>query len=403
MATFSWAAGLAGSLFCANVAAPQSSTGSAAILIDRDLSPAAGATLTITVGRLVAREEDRIVPLRLFEERGKLRRATNASYRLAKLALFDDPQENWLRVANHELFGHGGRLRELFDGAVHYALPLPPPYGRGGGATYFELDRAPTVEEVLAVTVGGMEANRMMARALTQDALTAGRWNYRDARRYLYAEYDTIRYIRRTRESEEEGHDVGDFIRIYNEVASANDEKALNVRTLRRRVLAGFANPMIAYSYYSTFLSYVWRGTSDAPVPTVPIGATRYLPMVRFQLTPFGTEWVIDNAFVRSGRFVDATIRAGQTIGARTWGIGLQTTRLAEWKRWTFDGEGDLWHQPEWGGEVKATAHRRVGAAAWLRGSLSVVVQGGYKTNGYLAGERIHQGGVLRIGASLTP
>jgi hypothetical protein len=399
----SWVLGLALSLCGAHVGAAQSSTaGSATLLIDRDISPAAGATATITVGRLVAHAEDRFVPLRLFADHGRLRRATNASYRLAKLALFDAPQENWLRVANHELFGHGGRLRELFNGPVSYALPAPPPYGRGGGATYFQLDRAPTVEETLAVTVGGMEANRMMARFLTQDALTSGHWHYRDARRYLYAEYDTIRYIRRTTGSEKEGHDVRDFLKVYNEVATAYDAKTLSARTLRRRVLAGFANPMIAYSYYSAFISYVWSGHADSRVPMLRLGATRYLPMARFQLTSFGTEWVIDNVLVRNGRFIDATIRAGQTIGARTWGVGLQTTRLAAWKGWTFDGDGDLWHQPEWGGEVTATAHRQVRQLPRLHNTLAFVVQAGYKTNGFLAGDRIYQGGVLRIGASLV-
>src|SRR5258705_4762671 len=259
--THACALGLALSLFRANISEAQSAAGPrAAILIDRDMSPAAGASATVTVGRIVASVEDRFVPLHLFDEQGRMRRSTNATYRLGKLALFDDPQENWLRVANHELFGHGGRLRELFDGPVHYALPAPPPYGRGGGATYFQLNRNPTVEELLAVTVGGMDANRIAARILTQDALVSGHLAYRDASRYRYAEYDTIRDIHRTHDLEEEGHDVGDFIKIYNDVATANDEKTLNARTLRRRGLAGFANPMIAYAYYSANVSYVWSG-----------------------------------------------------------------------------------------------------------------------------------------------
>jgi hypothetical protein len=136
------------------------------------MSPGAGATVTNGVARLVAYGEDQFVPVRLFSDEGKLRRGTNAGYRLLKLALFDDPQENWLRVANHEVFGHGGRLRELFDGHISYKLPAPPPYGPGGGATFFEFSRTPTVEEILAVGVGGMEANYVMARAIAQDALS---------------------------------------------------------------------------------------------------------------------------------------------------------------------------------------------------------------------------------------
>jgi hypothetical protein len=371
------------------------------LLVDRDMTAAAGSTVTIAVARLLAHVEDRFVPLTLVEDTGKLRRGVNATYRLAKLGLFDEPQENWFRVANHEVFGHGARLRELFDGHIGYQLPAPPPYGRGGGATFFRFDHPPTVEEVLAVTTGGMEANDVAARALAQDALTQGRWHYRDARRYLYAEYDTIRYILGTRGLEKEGHDVGDFIRVYNDLADDLGEKRLSARTLRRSVLASFANPMIAYSYYSTFVSYVWGGHAMAPVPMIRLGQTRYLPMARFQLTPFGTEFVIDNTFVRNGRFYDARINSGQTIGARTWGIGLQGTRLASIRRWSIDGEATIWHVPEWGEKFAATVHRTLAERGGH--ALALVVQAGFKTDGYVPGDPLRQGAIVRVGAALIP
>src|SRR6185369_9103745 len=358
------------------------------LLVDRWMSPGAGATVTNGVARLVAHGEDQFVPLRLFSDEGKLRRGTNAGYRLLKLALFDDPQENWLRVANHEVFGHGGRLRELFDGDISYDLPLPPPYGRGGGATFFEFSRTPTVEEILAVGGGGMEANYVMARAIAQDALTEGRWNYRDAIRYYYSEYDTIHYIRSVHPLEEEGHDVGDFLRIYNNVATRAGEKTISERQLRRSVLVSFANPLIAYSYYSTFISYVWQGRTTAPVPMIHVGATRYLPMVRFHLTSFGTEFVLDNAFVRNGRFIDATLTWGQTVGARTWSIGALATRVASVRQWTIGGEGTLWHRPDWGGQFAVTTSRTLAARGAY--SLAFVAEGGFKTDGFAAGDRLH-------------
>jgi len=337
----------------------------------------------------------------LFEERGRLRRGGNATYRLAKLALFDEPHENWFRVANHEIFGHGGHLRELFDGRIGYVLPAPPPYGRGGGATFFSYNRNPTIEEALSVGVGGMEANYVMARSLAQDAMTAGEWHYRDARRYLYAEYDTVRYILGTSTLEKEGHDVGDFIRVYNDLATRLDEETLSARTLRRRALVSFANPLIAYSYYSTFVSYVWSGHRTAPVPMLRFGATRYLPMARFHLTSFGTEFAIDNAFVRNGRFMAVTVGAGHTIGSRTWSLGLQSTRVAAFKRWRIDGEAAVWRRPEWGQLVTATARRDVAARRGY--ALAVLVQGGWKADGFAPGYQLHEGAFARIGASLRP
>jgi len=60
---------LAMGLGCAMPAAAQPTP----VLIDRDMTAGAGATVTNGVGRLVAHTEDRFIPLRLFEERGKLR------------------------------------------------------------------------------------------------------------------------------------------------------------------------------------------------------------------------------------------------------------------------------------------------------------------------------------------
>lgn len=396
-----WLVGAAGLAAQSPVSTQPPVSAGTLVLLDRDMSAGAGATVTNAAGRLAADVEDRFVPLQLFEERGKVRSGLNVSYRLAKLALFDQPQENWLRVANHELFGHGGRLRELFNGPIGYQLPLPPPYGRGGGATSFRYDRTATVDEVLAVGVGGMEANYLMARGLAQDAMTDGQWHYRDARRYLYAQYDTIRYILGTGDIENEGHDVGDFRSVYNDLARTAGEKTLSARTLRRRALVSFANPMIAYSYYSTFVSYVWGGHTTAPVPMIHLGDTRYLPMAHFHLTSFGTEFVIDNVFVRHGRIMDVTLGAGQTIGARTWSVGLQTTRIRSIGGWNIDGAATLWHRPEWGEELQATAYREVAQRG--RHALAVVVQGGWKTDGYMPGDRLHEGVIVRVGAALTP
>src|SRR5258706_15441188 len=119
--TYSCAFGLSLSLFWANISAAQSSAAPrTTILVDRDMSPAAGASATVTVGRIMASVEDRFVPLRLFEEQGRLRRATNATYRLPEVGLLGEPQEKWLRVPHPHRFGHRGRVRGVFP------RPAPP-------------------------------------------------------------------------------------------------------------------------------------------------------------------------------------------------------------------------------------------------------------------------------------
>ena len=83
----------------------------ATVLFDRHLSPASGASVAGAVGQLVAAVEDHVVPRRVVTARGRLGGTVNIGYRWARLELFDQPQENWLRVVNHEVSGHGGRLQ----------------------------------------------------------------------------------------------------------------------------------------------------------------------------------------------------------------------------------------------------------------------------------------------------
>jgi hypothetical protein len=132
-------------LIACSLGMPSSSSGQgmSAILIDRHMTVGAGATVAATVGEIIARGEDAVVPHRLFAEDGVTKRTSNVAYRIFKLGLFDLPQEDLLMVANHEVFGHGARLRERFDAAIDYEIAVPAPYGDGGGATSFGLASSP--------------------------------------------------------------------------------------------------------------------------------------------------------------------------------------------------------------------------------------------------------------------
>jgi hypothetical protein len=55
------------------------------------------------------------------------------SYRLLRQIFVDAPKERLLMVANHEVFGHGARLRGLFDGPIGYRIRMPPPHVKTSG------------------------------------------------------------------------------------------------------------------------------------------------------------------------------------------------------------------------------------------------------------------------------
>jgi hypothetical protein len=383
-------------------------------LIDRDFTVGAGATISATLGEAGARAEDAVVPHRLFQEQGALRRGGNISYRLLKYAFFDAPQESLLMVFNHEVFGHGARLRERFDGPIGYHFQAPSPYGRGGAYTAFVFDREPAPYEQLAVHGGGMEASSVAAALTADHALTQGTWRPRDAIRYLTFELDTLSYVLSTDEAEEPGQDVADFLHAYNDMAAAVGASPLTTRTLRREALVGLANPMLAYSVYG-IARYVWDGSTNMPVPMASIAGVRYLPMFRYRLAPYGTEWSLVNELGGRVRPMQIELRVGRAPSATPWGIRVRQRQIALWRGWRADGAVDVWRQPPLansgfdlsktdtriGGEFRARFERALSPVSSSVHRPTLVIDAGIKTSGFVAGEPLRGGLVLRAGVGL--
>jgi hypothetical protein len=384
-------------------------------LFDPDLTVGAGATISATIGALVAHAEDKAIPDRLFDEPGAPRRTANVTYRFLKHVFFDAPQEELLLVFNHEVFGHGGRLRERFHGPTEYHIEVPAPYGGGAGATLFVLDREPTPYELLAISAGGMESTSVVASIVAERAFADGRMQPRDALRYLIFEFDTQGYIASTdAEGDEPGHDVGDFLRTYNELAASARAPGLTTRQLRRESLAGLANPVGAYALFG-IARYWWNGNTDIGVPTLSIAGVRYLPLVRYRLTPYGTEWALVNALGGRVRPMEVELRIGRSPLETPWGIGVHQRSVARWSGWTVDAAVDVWRQPPVAGtdprrvefdlrtgtRVRGRVHREVMPVWFSTSRASLIVEVGAKSAGYVPGEPLRGGIVARAGIGL--
>jgi hypothetical protein len=383
-------------------------------LFDPHLNVGSGATISATIGALVAHAEETAVPDRLFEEPGASRRTANVTYRFLKNVFFDAPQEQLLLVFNHEVFGHGGRLRERFDGPIEYHIEVPAPYGGGAGETSYLLNRAPTPYELLAISAGGMESTSVVASIVAERAFVDGRMRPRDALRYLLFEFDTQGYIASTNDDEEPGHDVGDFLTTYNDLAAAAGAHTLTPRQLRRESLVGLANPLGAYALFG-IARYWWNGATDVPVPTLSIAGVRYLPLVRYRLTPYGTEWSLVNALAGRMRPTEVEVRIGRSPLETPWGIGVRQRSVASWRGWSVDAAADVWRQPpiagtdprriefdlRTGARVRGRANHAVMPVWFSTSRATLVVEVGAKSAGYVPGEPLRAGIVARAGLGL--
>jgi len=385
------------------------------VVLDRDLTVASGASISAAIGEVVAHAEEHVVPDRLFAEEGGSRRTANVAYRIGKHVLFDAPQEYMLLVFDHELFGHGARLRERFDGPIGYQFSVPSPYGGGGASTNSVLDREPSPHEALAIHVGGMEADAVAADLVAARALSRGRMTPRDAMRYLEFELDTLSYVWSTDdEGEGPGHDVFDFLEAYNELASGVGASTLSTRTLKRQALVGLANPMLAYAAWGIG-RYIATGATDVAVPMLTVAGVRYLPLFRYRLTPFGTEWAVVNELGGRVRAMRVEFRVGRALDARPWGIAVRQRELSVWREWTVGLAGAVWHQPkfaesadepfppptQFGVHVRGRLERPLIPVWFSTNRATLIVDVGVKSAGFVPGEPLGGGVVARAGVGI--
>ena len=381
-------------------------------VFDRDMTPAAGVTDLLTIERALADVEDRWLPPSRFEEPTRLKRALGIGYRFGKWFGLDLPQDHFVMVVGHEMFGHGARLREIGAGDIRYRFDAPIPYGGGGASTEFEGDVLVTRADVIGIDTGGIEAQNVLADRIGRQALAAAALHYREAWLYLESRLDGLRYIRSVSPRSPEGHDVAAFLHDFNDECDPPACTPLVASALKRRALLMLADPLLAYAAYGWGWSYLVRGRDVAALPMIPLPHdVRYLPALHFEMTPYGTAVTTEHTILRNRRLTSISIGVGDTGRSRAWDLGVVAADVLRrgWLR--GDVAVNVWRQPlldappdsqvsRTGGLGAATVRFPVGHRVERAGAL---VQIGYKSDGFVRGERLHAGPILRIGVTFTP
>jgi hypothetical protein len=381
-------------------------------VFDRDMTPAAGVTDLLTIERALADVEDRWLPPSRFEEPTLLKRALGIGYRFGKWFGLDLPQDHFVMVVGHEMFGHGARLREIGAGDIRYRFDAPIPYGGGGASTEFEGDVLVTRADVIGIDTGGIEAQNVLADRIGRQALAAGALHYREAWLYLESRLDGLRYIRSVSPRSPEGHDVAAFLHDFNDECDPPACTPLVASALKRRALLMLADPLLAYAAYGWGWSYLVRGRDVAALPMIPLPHdVRYLPALHFEMTPYGTAVTTEHTILRNRRLTSISIGVGDTGRRRAWDLGVVAADVLRrgWLR--GDVAVNVWRQPlldappdsqvsRTGGLGAATVRFPVGHRVERAGAL---VQIGYKSDGFVRGERLHAGPIMRIGVTFTP
>ena len=383
------------------------------LIYDKNQTSLMGAEIIITGNFLFYNFEEKYLPPQLFKEKKWTGKALNISYRLSKSLLLDLPWHQFIRVFQHEVFGHGARAREQEYTETRYSVRFP----YGGGLTYYgsrNRNRFYTSSERLLRAIGGVESTMVLSNSIRNKWLRSGKLQLSEAFLYGSSFINGARYIRNTSEDESSFvNDIHNFQFHINEtlILPANRPYA-DLNYFKKRAILNYLNPLRYFAYYALIRGYIWEGKSEVELPMIPIGNMKYLPMFRMGLSPFGTEIFIENFLKTENSLNEVYVRLGDNLYGEHWGIGLSKSNIIDNNWMSLDAQFHLWKQPETliGGEDLIFKSEAIGAAAKVALSIKLFKETNpsnfymnftHKSRGFLEGELFDKGWNIRAGVTI--
>jgi len=319
-----------------------------ALIADPYFSPFAGGEDLLYATRLIERGEESFFHKIVFEN-PKSSRAR--SFRLSEMLTIWLPLNYEAMLVQHEVFGHGYRIRSLKPGLASvdsYRLGTPPPYGGGGGSTSYRISSKLTSTEEIAISIAGVEATAIMANETKWKWLRRKLIDPKQSVLYLLCQQDLSDYISsmktlRSRHGQEsQGHDIHSYLLWLNRTYPDKHLKSSRLRSL------SWINALDPFTFYSiwAWFHYISSGR-DTKIPMIEIGKIGYLFGARLGLTPFGPEIFCENYFAASGKVFYGYLKVGQHANNSYYGAGLYLPALWTLRKWEFGARLDLWRQPK--------------------------------------------------------
>ena len=403
-------------------------------LIDRNFSPLSGAANILWLQRGMEKIEDSLfLPQQSIGLEGlkdfslppcSLEEGLN---RQLRNFLFWIPASLSLSVTQHEIFGHGYRIRDL---GSKYATVEGYKMYMVAGATSFNVTSNLTASQMLSIGIAGLEADAILGCRIRMQWMRTGHLDPRLASLYSISSKTLIGYSLSIDETATsmptDGNDIAGYLFFLNMLYP---DGHVSYRSLRNFSLINLLDPFFIFSWGSGF-SYEKSGTATS-IPTIKIGEVQYLPALRGVLTPFGLQGIWENFFLKGGSPACAYLKWGKNGPNVYWGFGIESPQVFKWSIATLGFRFDFWHQPhvlfkkgaisiEEIMELTGKSHvplyskevlneKQFGVLASVIGTIGKeswaawpYYELGYKTAGYLPGEALRQAPIIRLGLSGT-
>lgn len=282
--------------------------------------------------------------------------------RVAELGLIWQPLNLMAYVVQHEIFGHGYRVRSFGVDVAHvtrYVLSFKFDWNGLGikdALTRVSYKRLASPSEFLSVDIGGIEANLVFSHNMLMSWLKKGEIDGRQASLWRNAHFDGANYIRTLKRfngyqtymlSKEVGHDIANYLTLLNQIYPASksmDEQLQDLQT--KSLLSLFFNPMTYISYYSELAYILFH--SSVPIPGIKIREMFALPSYHLALTPFGPEDVFEVYIWNKGKAPTYVyFKALEHMNDLYFGLGFENRGLFNLKWGSIGLKVNLWVQPQ--------------------------------------------------------
>jgi hypothetical protein len=384
---------------------------------EKNLSPYSGAENLYTLhAALYTLEEKVFAPNKILDSTGSSA-TLRLTFRLARFLLLDLPIDYMPMLIQHEAFGHGYRAIDAGYRDVSYSLHLPPPYGDGHGyAQPANLSKATSRDQDIAIHAAGMEANDVFAKSIRRKWIVSGAMNHHEATLYIVNAFNRSFYAARTRfglSNTGRGNDIVQYLHYVNlrHGGRTLDNRPMDVEDLQIRMAVDALDPFAFYALWAVVGSHLVQGRPNYAFPIPEIAGTRILPLIHAGLSPFGIEYYLETLIMRNSRSMTVIYRQGDPGSRFFYGMGFDIGNLLDFQHIAADIRVEAWHQPKLRinvfdpGELGETPEAmEFGEGIWAtlrtKSKVGLVATLGYKAKGFVQGESLDKGVILRAGIS---
>ncbi len=384
------------------------------IWADIDFSPYSGSENILTLHQSLQLGSDKIFKIK------KEKKVLGILKRFSSMVLVWLPLSEFEIVVQHEVFGHGYRVRDIGSNIAKvkkYEIDVPFPYGDGGGTTIYNFNSDLTSFGETSISAAGVEATAVLANRLKMKWMSDLKLDPRKLFLYLEGQQDLTSYVYSMDDSifASEGHDIESYLLWLN---NTYYQDHLSKSDIKKAVLINLCDPT-TYLCIGSFFYYIFCG-KNMKIPTIHIKNLKILPNLRLGLAPYGLEYYLENFMSYNNGPIYSYFKVGKHESKTFWGLGLEYPNLFTYNLYKIGFRCDFYRQPKIYFKEGFFIHENIqvgysekdlkkmifGVCSSLildkkfskKSKGSLYIEGGYKTNGFVPGQSLRNSLIFRLG-----